>query len=154
MERNMQAISKLAENEDEEVQLDEDQGAGNSQSTEGDKKFDASVVLNCRKMKSKVWKFFFFKGTSDKGPDKSRVICKLCEQSKRGKIGSIPYISSTTNLMNHLKVWHPKECKKEKTEEEKKADHNKNRLSLKVFLISPRMSPCGRNQVQTGKIRP
>ena len=70
-----------------------------------------------------VWKFFKFRKVENKSNDISRVYCMLCE-GKRRDLG-MPYISSTTNLMTHLKRDHPEYYTAEMEDVKNKADSKK-----------------------------
>ena len=81
--------------------------------------FKVNLVIKGKR--SVVWEYFNFKGTKQKGPNKNRVYCKICEKTvKKGKMMmGISYCGGTTNMTNHLKVWHKSEFKKTLEEEEK-----------------------------------
>ena len=82
--------------------------------------FEAKLVIKGR---STVWKHFIFKGSKVKGPNKKKVFCKLCERTaKKGNMMGIMYTGGTTNLINHLKIWHKSEYKKTIEEEDKKKE--------------------------------
>ena len=82
---------------------------GNNNAVES---FEATLVLKGKR--SSVWEHFIFKGSKVKGPNKKKVFCKLCEKTvKKGKMMmGISYTGGTTNLTNHLKIWHKSEYKK------------------------------------------
>ena len=81
--------------------------------------FEAKVVLKGKR--STVWEYFIFKGSKVKGPNKKKVFCKLCEKTvKKGKMMmGISYSGGTTNLSNHVKIWHKSEYKKTQEGNEK-----------------------------------
>ena len=83
--------------------------------------FEANLVIKGKR--SVVWEYFNFKGSKQKGPNKKRVFCKICEKTvKKGKMMmGISYTGGTTNLTNHLKVWHKSEYKKTLEEENEKS---------------------------------
>ena len=95
--------------------------------------FEAKSVLKGKRERSTVWKYFIFKGNKVKGPNKKKVFCKLCEKTvKKGKMMmGISYTGGTTNLTNHLKIWHKSEYNKSIEESNEK---NKSK-SIKDFLV-------------------
>ena len=60
--------------------------------------FDANIVLK-KSSTSVCWKFFSFRGTQEKGPDKNTVFCNLCDFSHSK-------VSSTTPQISHLRSAH------------------------------------------------
>ena len=49
------------------------------------KTFEANLVIKGKR--SVVWEYFTFKGSKQKGPNKKRVFCKICEKTvKKGKM--------------------------------------------------------------------
>ena len=86
---------------------------------EGEVMFEPEVVLNSPS--SACWKFFYFKGTEEGGPQKAKVFCRLCSSAakinKTGhKLGlkyGISFSGGTTNLNKHLEAHHPAEWQEE-----------------------------------------
>ena len=81
---------------------------------------------------SLCWNFFFFKGTDEAGPEKSRVYCNLCpkERSNQG----VPYHGSTTSLIGHLRNNHENQLKQAEIER-KNAEHvGKGRIDNSRFF--------------------
>ena len=102
--------SEEADNAMEVVKQQEDHAiAGPNDSEEA---FEANLVVKGNR--SVVWEYFVFKGNKVEGPNKNKVFCKLCERTvKKGKlVPGIAYCGGTTNLSNHLKIWHKSEFKK------------------------------------------
>ena len=62
--------------------------------------FDPHTISSL--LTSRCWSFLVYKGTAEKGPDESKVYCKLCDRS-------MPRLNNTTNYISHLCKLHPKE---------------------------------------------
>ena len=62
--------------------------------------FDPHTISSL--LTSRCWNFLVYKGTAEKGPDESKVYCKLCDKA-------MPRLNNTTNYNSHLSKLHPKE---------------------------------------------
>ena len=86
--------------------------AGDDANTNDVETFEANFVIKGKR--SVVWQYFIFKGSKLRGPNKKKVFCKLCVKTvKKGKMmPGITYSGGTSNLSNHLKIWHNSDYKK------------------------------------------
>ena len=111
-----------ADASEETVQLCQNSSVNDDEANNNAKEsFEANLVI--KRKRSVVWEYFSFKGSEQKGPNKERVFCKICEKTvKKGKMMmGILYCGGTTNMTNHLKVWHKSEFKKTLEEENEKS---------------------------------
>ena len=82
---------------------------------------------------SLCWNFFFFKGTEEDGPEKSRVYCNLCprERSNQG----VPYNGgSTSALIGHLRNNHENQLKQAEIERKNTEQAEKGRIDNSSFF--------------------
>ena len=86
--------------------------------------FEPSSVIRKMKSSSLCWKFLFFKG-KEGTPQMSKVFCKLCTPAV-----CLPYNSSTSNLVDHMKRRHKEEFEKaEIDDQENKIKPPENKIS-------------------------
>ena len=98
------------------------------------KTFNRNEVLGGMKGPiSLCWNFFFFKGTEEDGPEKSRVYCKLCPKARSNH--GVPYHGSTSGLISHLRTNHENQLKQAEIER-KDAENDGNSSFVEDMMIS------------------
>ena len=82
---NMVSESEVPSNDDEEDESNKSEReevpvASTNKTLVDDSviRFEPSDVVKV--VKSKVWKYFYFKGTTSTGPERNRVYCNLCKE--------------------------------------------------------------------------